>query len=225
MYSTSFRHLTPILIPALAATVYMGLPQTNAKAAPPPPGEGFNDGGGYITITPGSLVLTAENDFTAVNPSYGWGLGGGYMFAPGSVFKGTIGVALEHNVLMLDGYKFRDFGAHMLRLVPELRLGLGGDAVWFYGLVGVGVSGMLWSWDSPVNFFDNPNGKGAAAGLDLQAGVGMQGLVYKTFFIGGEIDFDAGLFHEKDRGDWGNNDDSSFSTYQVAIEFTIGWHF
>ncbi|PRQ02366.1 hypothetical protein ENSA5_23830 [Enhygromyxa salina] len=222
-YASWSRHL-PALVPALAAVIYLGLPQAEAEAAPPS-GEGFNDGGGYITFTPGALVLTAERDFTDVNPSYGWALGGGYMFAPGSLFKGTIGVGFEHNVLMLAGYKFGDFGAHVLRVMPEARLGLGGDTVWGYGLIGAGFASTLWHWDLDLPFLEGLSGSRSAAGLNLQAGVGLQGFVYNNFFIGGEVDVDVGFFHEKDIVDWGKNDDRDFSLYQVSFELTLGWHF
>ncbi|WP_146660440.1 hypothetical protein [Enhygromyxa salina] len=198
--------------------------ESEAEASPPP-GTGFNEGGGYITITPGALVLTGEHDFTEVNPSYGWGVGGGYMFAPGRLFKGTIGVGFEHNVLMLDGYRFKDFGAHAVRLMPELRLGLGGNTVWVYGLVGAGFAATAWSWDADIGFLDRPRGRDSASGLAVQAGVGMQGFVYKNFFLGAEVDFDAGFFYEKGGGNWGNNNDDTFSLYQVGIEFTAGWRF
>lgn len=71
------------------------------------------------------------------------GLGGGYMFAPGHLFKGTLGASFEHTVLMLDGYEVKDFGAHVIRVVPELRFGLGGNRVWAYGLVGAGFASTL----------------------------------------------------------------------------------
>lgn len=227
MHQTKWsRTFLPIVTPALAVMAYLALPQASAEAAPPPPGQSFNEGGGYLTITPGALVLTAEHDFTDVDPSYGWGVGGGYMFAPGRVFKGTIGMAFEHNVLMLDGYKFKDFGAHVLRVMPELRLGLGGDRLWVYGLLGAGFADAIWRWDYDVPFFEDvTKGRNSAAGFNLQAGVGMQGMVYRNFFLGADVDFDAGFFHEKDRLDWANNDDDDFSMYQVGIEFTIGWKF
>ncbi|PRQ08614.1 hypothetical protein [Enhygromyxa salina] len=220
----TFHRLCPIVVPALVAALYMGVHQSEAEAAPPP-GAGFNDGGGYVTITPGALVLTGQNDFTEVNPSYGWGLGGGYMFAPGALFKGTIGVGFEHNVLMLDGYRFNEFGAHALRVMPELRLGLGGNTIWAYGLVGAGFAATMWSWDTDIGFIDRPRGRDSASGLAVQAGVGMQGFVYRNFFLGAEVDFDAGFFYEKDNDTWGNNDDDTFSLYQVGIEFTLGWKF
>jgi hypothetical protein len=220
-----YRCLVPVLMPALAAMIYLGVPQNQANAAPPPPGQGFNEGGGFITITPGSLVLTAEHDFTDVNPSYGWGFGGGYMFAPGRLFKGTIGVGFEHNVLMLDGYRFQDFGAHVVRVTPELRLGLGGDTVWVYGLVGVGGAGTIWTWDSDVAFLDDLRGRDSAMGVNFEAGVGLQGMVYRNFFLGAEVEADLGFFREKDSDDWANNDDNTFSMYQLGIELVMGWKF
>jgi hypothetical protein len=219
------RWLAPILTPALAAAVYIGLPQAEAEAAKPQRGGGFDEGG-YIMLTPGSIVLPfSERDFVDLNPSYGWGFGGGYMFARGKLFKATIGGVFEHTVLMFHNYDYRDFGAHVLRFMPEARIGLGSNKVWGYGLFGAGLAGTLWRWDYDVPFFNDGRGGDSAFGANVQVGGGVQGIVYKNLFLGGEVDVDLGLFFEGDRNNWRGNNDDDFSFYSVAFEFTIGWYF
>ncbi|PRP91304.1 hypothetical protein ENSA5_56530 [Enhygromyxa salina] len=219
------RWLAPALTPAIAAAIYLGLPTPEAEAAKPQRGGGFDEGG-YIMLTPGSLVLPfAEDDFTDLDPSFGWGFGGGYMFARGELFKATLGASFEHTVLVLDDYDFKDFGVHVLRFMPEARIGLGTNKIWGYGLFGAGVAGALWFWDFDVPFLNDINGDDSAVGFNVQFGGGVQGIVYKNLFLGGEIDFDLGLFYEGDAGDWRGNADDDFSIFQVAFEFTIGWYF
>lgn len=203
----------------------MSLPQAEAEAAKPQRGGGFDEGG-YIMLTPGSFVLPfAEDDFVDLDLSFGWGFGGGYMFARGKLFKATIGGVFEHTVLVFDDYDFRDFGGHTLRFMPEARIGLGTNKVWGYGMFGAGLAGALWSWDFDVPFFNDRRGTNSAIGANVQFGGGVQGIVYKNLFLGGEVDFDFGMFFEGDDNDWRNNNDDDFSIYQVALEFTIGWYF
>jgi hypothetical protein len=219
------RWLALSLSTPLAAALYLGLPQAEAEAAAPQRGSGFHEGG-YIMLTPGSFVLPfAENDFIDLDPAFGWGFGGGYMFARGKLFKATIGGVFEHTVLPFDRYNFNDFGAHILRFMPEARIGLGSNKVWGYGLFGAGVAGTLWFWDFRNPYFGGPRGHGSAPGFNVQFGGGMQGIVWKNLFLGGEIDFDLGLFYEGNSNDWTNNADDDFSIFSVAFEFTIGWYF
>lgn len=220
------RWLAPTLSAPFAITLlYLGLPQAQAKAASPQRGEGFHEGG-YIMATPGSFVLPfAEDDFIDLDPSFGWGFGGGYMFARGKLFKATVGGVFEHTVVPFDDYDFNDFGAHVLRFMPEARIGLGTDKVWGYGLFGAGVAGALWTWDFEVPFVDDVRGRDSAPGFNVQFGGGVQGIVWKNLFLGGEIDFDLGLFYEGDDNDWENNADGDFSIFSVGFELTVGWYF
>ena len=217
------RWLVPLLTPALAAAVYIGLPQGSAEAANR--SGGFNQGG-YIMLTPGSFVLPfSERDFVDLDPSFGWGFGGGYMFAPGKLFKATVGGVFEHTVLVFNDYDYRDFGAHVLRFMPEARIGLGNNQVWGYGLFGAGLAGTLWRYDFDVPFFNDARGGDSAFGANVQFGGGVQGIVHKNLFLGGEVDVDLGLFFEGDGNAWRGNNDNDFSFYSVAFEFTLGWYF
>lgn len=218
------RRIPLIITPALVAAAYLGLPQADAAAAEPGV-DGFNAGGASFTIAPAALVLSDHHDFVGMDPSYGWGFGAGYMFAPGGLFKGSIGGTFEHNVLFLDDYRFGDFGAHTIRAMPELRLGIGNNRAWAYGLMGAGLGATFWKWNSSVPGFDGTSGKDMATGLSLQVGAGVQALVSRRFFIGGEVDLDAGFVRETNPDDWRLNDDDNFSMYQVSFEFIIGWKF
>jgi hypothetical protein len=219
------RRLPAVFGPTLtAAALFFALPESEAEAARPKRVGGF-DQGGYIFLTPGSFVLPfAEDDFIDLDPSFGWGFGGGYMFAPGRLFKATLGGVFEHNVLFFDAFDYNDFGAHILRFMPEARIGLGTNKVWGYGLFGAGVAGALWHWDNDFGPFDL-DGSDSAPGFNVQFGGGVQGIVYKNFFLGGEVDFDLGLFFEGDESDWTNNADDDFSVFSVGFEFMLGWYF
>lgn len=220
------RCLTLLVTPALAAAVYLGLPTAEAEAAKPNRGGGFDEGG-YIMVTPGSLVLPfAEDDFNIdLNPSFGWGFGGGYMFARGKGFKATVGGVFEHTVLVFDDFDFNEFGAHVIRVMPEARIGGGSNKVWGYGLFGAGPGFAIWRWDYDVPWIDDIDGRDSAVGFNVQFGGGVQGIVYKNLFLGGEVDFDLGFYFEGDDDDWRNNDDDDFAIYQVGFEFLIGWYF
>ncbi|MFO7566441.1 MAG: hypothetical protein R6X02_27610 [Enhygromyxa sp.] len=217
------RCLGSLLIPALAAVAYLGWPITEAEAAKPQRGGGFDEGG-YIMAAPGAFVLPfAERDFLDLDPSFGWGFGGGYMFARGKGFKATVGGVFEHTVLFFDRYDYRNFGAHTIRLMPEARIGGGSNKVWGYGLFGMGPAFALWRWHHDVPFFNDIRGRDSVAGLNVQFGGGIQGIVYKNFFLGGEVDFDLGYYFDSDNSDWLDDDD--FSIYQVSFEFILGWYF
>jgi len=234
------RSLTCILAPALATVAWLGLP-SEAEAAKPQRGGGFDEGG-YIMLTPGSLVLPFSNlddnvnDVFDLNPTFGWGFGGGYMFARGKLFKATVGGVFEHTILMFDDIDFSDFGGHVIRVMPEARIGLGNNKVWGYGLFGAGPTGAIWVWDATPDWCDGPGNdcndwdlddSDGAPGFNVQFGGGVQGMVAKNFFLGGEFDVDVGFyfddFDENDNNWRGRNDD--FALYQVAFEFILGWYF
>ena len=209
------RQLAPLLSSALAAACYLGLPEAEAEAAKPQRGGGFDEGA-YVMGSPGAFVMPfSERDFTDLAPSFGWGFGGGYMFARGKLFKATVGGVFEHAVVFVDGVDYRDFGVHILRFMPEGRVGLGTDKVWGYGLFGAGVDGILWRAD--LGWFGS--GRDSAPGFNGQFGGGVQGIVWKKLFLGGEVDLDLGLYFDDNRR---NRD---FTVFSVSVEFLIGWCF
>jgi hypothetical protein len=221
------RSFALALTPMLAAAVYLGLPSPEAEAAKPKRGTGIHQGG-YIMGTPGSVVVPFyQNDFYDLRPSFGWSFGGGYMFAPGKAFKLTIGGVFEHSVVVFRDYDYRNLGGHTIRIMPELRIGGGSDKVWGYGLFGVGPAVALWSWYQGLPFIDDVSGRDSAPGVNMQFGGGVQGIVWKNLFLGGEVDFDLGLYYwrNNDRRAWWREDRRNYEVFQVAFEFVIGWYF
>jgi len=219
------RALTLPLTAALAGACYFGFGSAEAEAAGPQRGGGFDEGG-YVYLTAPSFVLPfAEDDFIDLDPSFGYGFGGGYMFARGKLFKASVGGVLEHSVIFFDRYDFDEFGAHVIRFMPEARIGAGTNKVWGYGLFGAGVAGALWNWNADLGFLGDLRGRNSAPGFNVQVGGGVQGIVWNNLFIGGEVDLDFGLFFEGDDNDWANNADDDFGIYTVAFEVMIGWCF
>ena len=206
-----------------AALAFLALPSAEAEAAKPQKGSGFHEGG-YIQLTPGSLVLPFAQDerFFDLDPAFGWGLGGGYMFARGKLFKATVGGVFEHTVLPFDGVNLGNFGGHLLRFMPEGRIGLGTRKVWGYGLLGAGVAGLIWNWNVDGPLGGDFGGRNSVPGFTAQLGGGVQGIVWKNLFLGGEVDVDLGFFVDEDR-------DSAvfdgYEVYSVAFEMMIGWVF
>jgi hypothetical protein len=230
------RSLACVSIPALVAAAYLGLPTAEAEAAKPQRGGGFDEGG-YIMVAPGSFALPFGGDFNRdfydLNPTFGWGFGGGYMFARGKAFKATVGGVFEHSLLIFDDADFNDFGGHLIRVMPEARIGAGTNKVWGYGLFGAGPAGavFVWDWDNDAfcdafDINDACRDSDGAPGFNVQFGGGVQGMVYKNLFLGGEVDFDFGFYFDGDNDDnWRGNDRDDFAIYQVSVEFLIGWYF
>jgi hypothetical protein len=182
-----------------------------SEAARPQRGGGFDEGG-YIYLTPGSFVLP--------HLRFGWGFGAGYMFSRGKLFKATLGAVFEHTVLAVFSINHH-FGAQVIRFMPETRIGLGSNKVWGYGLFGVGITGLFTEYfGAGLNYW--PRERDSAAGVNVQLGGGVQGIVYRNLFLGGEVDFDVGRVLDHDSStvmnDW-------TVINQVAFEFMIGWYF
>ena len=213
------------LLTTLAALAFLTLPEAAAEAAGPQRGGGFDEGG-YVWVAPGAVGLPVDvDDFWQLDPTFGWGFGGGWMFARGKLFKATVGGAFEHTLLFFDDAdEFDDWGGHVLRFLPEARIGAGTNKVWGYGLVGAGVAGVLVHFRNNNPIFDVDETR-SAPGFNMQLGGGVQGIVYRNLFLGGELDIDLGLFYEDDGDEIPFNGDDDFAIHQVTIEFLIGWYF
>jgi hypothetical protein len=221
------RCLVPALTASLCAAVYLGLPEAEAQAAPPQKGGGFDEGG-YIMGVPGGIGLPLiTDDFYDLNPTFGWGFGGGWMFARGKYFKATVGGSFEHTLLLFDtnlDLEFDDWGGHVVRIIPEARIGAGTNKIWGYGLMGAGPAFAIVHWrnNNPVLGFDTSEW---APGFNMQLGGGVQGIVWKNLFLGGEFDFDLGFFFEDRANEFGFNNDDDFAIHQLTVEFLVGWYF
>ena len=206
------------LVPMLAAVGVFVLPEAEASAAGPQKGPGFHEGG-YIMGTPGSIgIPVVTDDFYDLDPTFGWGLGGGWMFARGPLFKATVGGAFEHHLMIFDtDLEFDDFGGHIVRFLPEARIGVGNDKVWGYGLAGGGFAGAIVHWRNDNPFFDVDRSE-FAPGFNLQLGGGVQGIVWRNLFL-------LAFYFEDDANDFDFDNDDDFAVHQISIEFVIGWVF
>jgi hypothetical protein len=200
----------------------LAIPDT-AEAAPRRArgGEGIHQGG-YIYGAPAVIQFPMhdEDDGPDVEPTWGWGIGGGYLWTPGGVFKIAFGGSFEHTIYNWDNVDYDDLQGNMLRLAAELRIGGGTNKVWGYGLIGPGLAIQVVHSDfmvGPWGYEDTHSD----AGFDLTLGGGVQGAVWRSLFLGGELDFDLNFFG--DHGPPEAHDD--FVYHQAWIKFIIGWYF
>ena len=202
------------LIPPLVALgLLIGL---DADAAPPPDSGGL-DGGGYIQLAPGVVGIgLGQNDFRDdFRLGWSWGVGAGWMFS-GGPFKIAIGGAFEHHALIFDQYRRSAVRGNGLNFLGEMRLGAGSRRVWGYGLIGLGPSLTLLDWNDSLY-----TGNQAFSGLDFEFGGGVQGMITRRFFLGGEIDFDNGFYFDAEE----RLDDYDFSYHMMTLKFMLGWYF
>lgn len=200
---------------AAAATLVLA---TDAEAAPRGRrGDGIHQGG-YIYGAPGIVQLPIDDDdYADLDPTWGWGLGGGYLWTPTKYFKIGAGGSFEHTIYNWDDLDDDDVHGNMLRLAGELRIGGGTNRVWGYGLVAPGLALSI------VDIDDVPgDDHDTDAGFNLSVGGGVQGAVWRSLFLGGELDFDLNFFPDDD--DFGGIDDD-YEIHQLWIKFVIGWYF
>jgi hypothetical protein len=155
-------------------------------------------------------VVTDEHRFSRdARWAWPWSLGAGWMFARRSAFKATIGGALEHRVFVLE-----QVTPHGLHALVETRIGAGNHRVWGYGLLGVGAAAVFVPWDRGIidDFY----------GVVGQFGAGVQGLVGRRFFIGGELDFDVGYYFSTVPDSY---DGDPFYYQTMTAELILGWYF
>jgi hypothetical protein len=114
---------------------------TDADAAPRGRrGDGIHQGG-YIYGAPAIVQFPIEDDdYFDLDPTWGWGIGGGYLWTPARYFKIGVGGFFEHTIYNFDDIDEDDVLGNMLRLGAELRIGGGTNKVWGYGLLGPGLA-------------------------------------------------------------------------------------
>lgn len=205
--------LVSLTLASVASLAILTVANT-ADAAPRRRGGSGIHQGGFIYGSPGFLALPVEDDEIAdLDPSWQWSFGGGYLFTPGRAFKASIGGAAEHMLLNFDCCGFE---GSQLRALFESRIGGGTNRVWGYGLVGMGFG---------LNFYDEDlNGPSDDLEVDpafaFQLGGGVQGIVWRNLFLGGELDFDFTVGFDDDR--FG---DDEYEVHTFGIKFIIGWYF
>lgn len=205
-------------VAAAATTLVLAV---DANAAPRGRrGDGIHQGG-YIYGAPGVVQLPIEDDdYFDLDPTWGWGIGGGYLWTPTRYFKISAGGSFEHTIYNWDDFDpDDDVHGNMLRIAGELRIGGGTNKVWGYGLVGPGLAlSIIDVEDAP--FIDDDD---TDAGFNLSVGGGVQGAVWRSLFLGGELDFDLNFFPDDD--DLQGNLDDDYEIHQLWIKFVIGWYF
>jgi hypothetical protein len=235
-YRFVVRSLRPFLVGS-AALIVLALPGS-AHAAPDAKDLPSETPSFYLYGSPGFFAVPLGDDDVEddLDFSYQWGFGLGGLFGVGPKrgFGIGIGFAFEHNPFTLDD-DIRDpcddfdirCSAHAFRFLPELRLGWLWKQLFVYGYAapGFGMTFVHVDEDSPF-FRDDVDD--VDPGFNFGFGGGVQYVVYKGLFIGGEIGADLGIyFEDDDPDDWevapGRDDD--YGLYLLDFKALIGYYF
>lgn len=205
--------------------------------AAPPTGSGVKVNG-YVYGAPGIIAIpVGDDDFEEVaEVSYQWGLGGGALIRPGGVFAVGVGLGLEHMPVNVEedvddlcgALGDCDVSGHILRLLPEVRLGAALDKVFVYGIVSPGLGLVLANAEGTAlgQDFDVDD---TDAGFNLGLGAGVSGFVWKRLSVGGELGVDLGFYGEDDDDEDelqiapGGDDD--YGAHHLDIKLLVGWWF
>lgn len=172
--------------------------------------------GVYLYGAPGVVQIPLEvHRYADLDPTWGWGLGVGYLWTPSRYFKIGLGGTFEHTIYNWEHVDRDAVHGNMLKMDAELRIGGGGRRVWGYGLVAPGLSLSL------VDVDDGPDD--TDAGFNLHVGGGVQGAVWRSLFLGGEIVGDLNWFPAQDDTPLGVASD--YRIHQLWLKFMIGWYF
>jgi len=167
---------------------------------------GFN-GGAYLTVSGMTSVSLEGGQPVRIGGSFR--TAGGYLWALRNQLKLYVGGGFHHRALMQSGQRGQ---SHETGVLTMARFGRGTDALWGYGLLGVGAELR----------FDSPRGQGAAfvdtyPVVSVEAGGGIAARLWRGFFVGGELTFETGTdFYSR-----GFNDSLSFFNARVVT----GWTF
>ena len=170
-------------------------------------------------------------DWVDFSYQWGFGLGGLFGVGPKRNFGIGIGFAFEHNPMTLDE-DIRDFcddvdarcGGHAFRFLPELRLGWLWKQLFVYGYVAPGFGLTYRHYDGDAPFVDDDVDE-ADPGFDFGFGGGVQYVVYKGLFIGGEFGADMGIYFEDEDGDQFGDPDDDYGLYIIDFKALIGYYF
>lgn len=201
-----------LLAAALVALVIATPSRVLAAPAPKPPQP---DSSAYVQISPGLATVVMNEHRFSKDARWGWpwSLGAGGMFTRGPAFKATLGVGLEHRVFFLE-----DVNLHGLHALLESRIGAGNQRVWGYGLIGLGAASTIVDFGKVSKYGSEVDG---FFGVALQYGGGVQVLVGRRFFMGGELDFDLGYFFPN--YDRYRLDDFYYHTFSMKLN--LGFYF
>jgi len=208
-----------------------------AEAAPPT-GPGDARVNGYVYGAPGIIAFpVGDDDFEDVaEVSYQWGLGGGVLIRPKGVFAVGVGLGLEHMPVNVEedvddvcgALGDCDVTGHVLRLLPEVRLGAALEKVFVYGVVSPGL-GLTFARVRGTALGQDFDEDDVDPGFNLGLGGGVQGFVWRRLTVGGELGVDLGFFAEDDGDDDeiqiapGGDDD--YGAFSLDIKLLVGWWF
>ncbi|MCA9686139.1 MAG: hypothetical protein KC431_31665 [Myxococcales bacterium] len=161
------RAQLPRLLAALPLALGLALVPEPVEAAPP-----SWDQGGYVYVAPGTVAVELDNG----DANWQGGVGGGYLWNPGSHFFIGLGGAVSH---MVDG---RGPNGMITRGLVELRIGGGNRFWWIYGVMGPGLG---------LVYHDRRNNRNdVTPTFNFRTGPGVQFLVWRGLFIGLEANFE-----------------------------------
>jgi hypothetical protein len=172
----------------LAALVASLLTPTFAHAAPRS-GDGFGQGGFVYGALPFVSIPVGDDGWRdGTDVGVQWGAGGGYMFEPVPHFMLTVGGAFEHTWVNFEDFDHDDIRGNIVRFLPELRIGGGTSRIFGYGYAQPGLAIVVLAWD-----YGPFEGDDSEAGFNLGIGGGVQGAVWRSLMIGGEMGVDLVL--------------------------------
>jgi hypothetical protein len=213
-----------IAVAGLAAGILASV-SSSANAAEP--ASSMSEHRGYVYGAPVFFAAPLGDDDVKdlVSFSYQWGLGVGGFWALGPKHNVGIaaGFAFEHSPATLDddlgdACDFADAKCqiHVFRLMPEVRVGGVLNRLYAYGVLAPGL-GLVYAKYEGI-FADDED---TDAGFNLGLGGGVQYMVWRQLFVGGELGFDLG-FYTNDEVDVG---DDTYAAYTLDLKGVVGWYF
>ncbi|MBV1858929.1 MAG: hypothetical protein KUG77_11000, partial [Nannocystaceae bacterium] len=137
------RFLVP---PTLAMAGVLATPSLAHAEDPTPPAESR----AYMYLSPGVInIPVGDDDFSdLVDVGYEWGVGGGLMLAPAGKLAVGVGLGIHHAPLNADedvtgwcgSLVDCDASFHLVRILPEIRVGRGFKHLFPYGYVAPGLA-------------------------------------------------------------------------------------
>ena len=210
--------------------------ECKTKTVRPPSGSGSSDGvAGYVYLSPGIIAAPlGDDDFEDVSGvSYQWGVGGGAVFRPKGRFGLGIGLGIEHMPVNVDedlddfcgALGNCDIDGHVVRFVPELRLGAMLEKVFVYGMISPGL-GLAFARVSGTALGQDFDEDDVDPGFNLGLGAGVQGFVWRSLAIGGELGVDLGFYAEDEDDDvFIDPNDEDFQAHTLDIKILVAWYF